>query len=238
MSFIVYPAIDFDNGKCVNLLQGKMDKSTVYSEDPERMAMDFEDKGAKWIHIVDLNGAFQGKSINADGIKAVVESVNVPIQVGGGIRSMENIDFMLITLGVSRVILGTAALKNPELVKQAILKYGDKIAVGIDAEDSYVAVNGWAESSNILAVDLAKKMKAYGVKTIIFTDILKDGMMKGPNFESAKALSDIGGLDIILAGGISTIDDIKHAKEIGLAGVISGKAIYTGAIDLKEAVKI
>ena len=238
MSFIIYPAIDLKDGKAVRLKQGDMDKSTVYSESPAKVAKEFHDAGAQWIHVVDLNGAFAGKSQNLDVIKSIVNAVDIPVQLGGGIRTMENIDTMLNEVGVQRVILGTIAAKNPELVKKAVRKYGEKIAVGIDAKDGYVAVNGWAEKSEILAVDLAKAMKAAGVKTIIYTDISKDGMMEGPNIEQTKSISNIGGIDVILSGGISGTQDILDAKAAGFAGAISGKAIYQGTINLKEVLRL
>ena len=238
MSFIIYPAIDLKDGMAVRLQQGDMDKSTVYGVDPAKIAAGFEKEGAKWIHVVDLNGAFAGQSKNLDAIKSIVQSVNIPVQVGGGIRTMDNIVTMLEEVCVQRVILGTTAAKNPNLVKQAVQKYGDKIAVGIDAKDGYVAVNGWAEKSSILAVDLAKAMKDVGVKTFIYTDISKDGMMAGPNIEQTKLIADIGNIDVILSGGISCTQDVVNAKDTGFAGAITGKAIYQGAIDLKEVVKL
>lgn len=238
MSFIIYPAIDLKDGQAVRLQQGDMDKSTVYGENPAEVAKTFESAGAKWIHVVDLNGAFAGKSKNLDAIKSIIASVSIPVQIGGGIRTMENINTMINEVGIQRVILGTAAAKNPQLVKDAVKKYGDKIAVGIDAKDSYVAVNGWAETSSILAVDLTKQMKNAGVTTFIYTDISKDGMMEGPNISETKIISEIGGIDVILSGGISNKQDILNAKEAGFAGAITGKAIYTGAIDLKEVIKL
>ena len=238
MSFIIYPAIDLKNSQAVRLQQGDMDKSTVYGTDPAKIAKEFENAEVKWIHVVDLNGAFAGKSQNLEAIKNIVLSVNIPVQVGGGIRTMENIDTMLNDVGVQRVILGTVAAKNPELVKDAVEKYGKKIAVGIDTKDGYVAINGWADTSSILAVDLAKAMKDVGVKTIIYTDISKDGMMEGPNIEQTKSIANIGGIDVILSGGIACTQDIINAKNANFAGIITGKAIYQGAIDLKEVIKL
>jgi len=238
MSFIIYPAIDLKDGQAVRLERGDMDKTTVYGADPAKIAKEFEIAGAKWIHVVDLNGAFAGKSQNLEAIKSIVNAVSIPVQLGGGIRTIDNIDTMLNEVGVQRVILGTAAAKNPQLVTDAVRKYGNKVAVGIDAKNSYVAVNGWAEESSILAVDLAKQMKNVGVKTFIYTDISKDGMMEGPNIEQTKMISAIGGIDVILSGGISTKQDIVDAKDAGFAGAITGKAIYTGAIDLGEVGKL
>ena len=233
---ILYPAIDIKDGQCVRLLQGRMEDATVYGKNPAAMAKKFEEAGARWIHVVDLNGAFQGDSVNLEAIRGIVQAVNAKVQVGGGIRTMKQIDRML-GIGVSRVILGTAALKNPQLVKDAVKKYGDKIAVGIDAKDGYVAINGWAEATEMTAIQLGKQVASAGVKTVIYTDIAKDGMMVGPNFDSTKELIDQTGLDIILSGGVSRMEDVKQAAAIGAAGAITGKAIYTGAIDLVEALK-
>lgn len=238
MSFIIYPAIDLKDSQAVRLQQGDMDKSTVYGADPTKIAKGFESDGAKWIHVVDLNGAFTGQSENLEAIKSIVDSANIPVQVGGGIRTMETIKIMLDDIGVQRIILGTVAAKNSQLVKEAVKKYGERTAVGIDAKDGYVAVNGWAEKSTILAVDLAKEMKNVGVKTIIYTDISKDGMMEGPNIEQTKGIATIGDIDVILSGGIATIQDILDAKAANFAGAITGKAIYTGAIELKEVIKL
>ena len=238
MSFILYPAIDIKDSQAVRLQQGDMDKSTVYGLNPSKLAQDFEEKGSKWIHIVDLNGAFAGESKNLGTIKSIVSTVNIPVQLGGGIRTMENVKTMLDDVGVNRVILGTVAAKNPQLVIEAVKTYGDKIAVGIDAKDGYVAVNGWAEKSSILAVDLAKEMKSAGVTTIIYTDISKDGMMEGPNIEQTKRIAEIGDIDVILSGGIASTQDILNAKMEGFAGAITGKAIYQGAIDLEEVIKL
>lgn len=238
MSFIIYPAIDIKDSKAVRLLQGDMDKATTYASEPYKKAIEFEKAGAKWIHVVDLNGAFEKATANMQAIKDIVDNVSIPLQLGGGIRTMENIDTMLSDVGVQRVILGTVAAKNPQLVKQAIDKYGIRIAVGIDALEGYVAVNGWAERSEILATDLAKKMMEIGVKTIIYTDIAKDGMMQGANIEQTKKISDIGDIDVILSGGIASMDDIVKAKDANFAGAITGKAIYTGTINLDEVLKI
>ncbi len=232
----IYPAIDIKDGQCVRLLQGRMEDATVYGQNPAAMAMRFQEAGAKWIHVVDLNGAFEGDSVNLEAIRGIVEVVDANVQVGGGIRTMAQIDRML-GIGVSRVILGTAALKNPQLVQEAVDKYGYRIAVGIDAKDGYVAINGWAEATEMTAIELGKRVAEAGVKTVIYTDISKDGMMVGPNFESTKELIDTTGLDIILSGGVSRMEDVKQAAEIGAAGAIAGKAIYTGAIDLNEALK-
>lgn len=231
---IIYPAIDLLDGKCVNLKQGLMEESTVYSSSPAHVAKLFERAGSRWLHVVDLNGAFAGKSVNEKSIKRIVAAVKIPIQLGGGIRTMEDITRVL-SYGVRRVILGTAAVKDPDLVNEAIERYSDKIAVGIDVKNGMVAVNGWVEDTRIKALDFALDMKRRGVKTVIYTDISKDGMLEGPNIKASKDLIDDTGLDIIVSGGISTLNDIRNSRIIGAAGIITGKAIYTGAINLKEA---
>jgi len=238
MSFTIYPAIDLKDSNAVRLKQGDMNQSQVFSLDPAETAKEFEMAGAQWIHVVDLNGAFAGETKNLSAIKNIVSSVNVPVQLGGGIRSIETIQRMIEDIGVSRVILGTAAINNPALVKEAVNKYGDKIAVGIDAKNGRAAANGWAEASEIAAVDLAKHMKEIGIKTIIYTDIQRDGMMQGPNINQTKKISDIGGIDVILSGGVSCTEDIIAAKAAGFAGAITGRALYEGVIDLKEVIKL
>ena len=234
---IIYPAIDLKDGNCVRLIQGDMENPTTYSNNPAGVAKLFERAGAKWIHVVDLNGAFEGKSVNEKSIKQIVANVNIPIQLGGGIRTLDDIQ-RILSYGVSRVILGTAAVTDPDMVTEAILMYGDKIAVGIDARDGRVAINGWVDKTEIKALDFAMDMKSRGVKTIIYTDISKDGMMEGPNIKVAKDLIDDTGLDVIVSGGISTMNDIRNSRIIGAIGVITGKAIYSGAIKLGEAIKM
>ncbi len=234
---IIYPAIDLKDGKCVRLKQGLMDETTVYSERPADVARMFERAGAKWIHVVDLNGAFEGKAVNEETIKEIVENTNIPVQLGGGIRTLEDIGRVL-SYGVSRVILGTVAVKDPDIVTEAVKIYGNKIAVGIDAKDGKVAINGWVEKTDIKSVVFALNMKARGVQTIIYTDISKDGMMEGPNIKLSKDMIDDTGLDVIVSGGISTLGDIRNCKVIGAAGVITGRAIYTGAIKLSAALKL
>ena len=238
MSFTIYPAIDIKDSAAVRLKQGDMKKSVIYNADPIKAAVEFQKAGAQWLHIVDLNGAFSGQSANLDVIKAISQAVSIPIQLGGGIRTMGSIKTMIEQVGIQRVILGTAAVKNPSIVTEAVQKYGEKIAVGIDAKKGFAAVNGWAESSTIASVALAEKMKNAGVGTIIYTDISKDGMMEGPNIKETKQISQIGGIDVILSGGISCTQDIINAKNAGFAGVITGRAIYEGAVDLKEVLKL
>ena len=231
----IYPAIDIKDGKAVRLTQGKFDDVTVFNDDPVSAARQWVESGATYIHIVDLDGARYGKSFITDIIKNIKAEFNIPIQTGGGVRSIQDVTDR-INAGASRVIIGTAAVKHPELVKEAVALYGDKIAVGVDAKDGYVAVSGWEEVSSVTAVDLCLKMKEYGVKTVIYTDISKDGMMCGPNIESTKSLIDETGLDIIASGGVSTMEGLENVDKIGSAGVIIGKALFNGALNLSEVI--
>lgn len=231
----IYPAIDIIDGKAVRLSQGKFDDVTVFNDDPCDAAGKWVEMGATYIHLVDLDGARYGKSFVIDIIKAIKNKYNVPIQTGGGVRTMSDID-LRIEAGASRVIIGTAAVKNPHLVKAAYEKYGDKLAVGVDAKNGMVAVSGWEEVSNITACDLCLNMKEFGVNTIIYTDISRDGMMSGPNIDSTRELINKTGMDIITSGGISSMKDIEAAAEIHSSGVIIGKALYNGALDLKEVI--
>ena len=221
---IIYPAIDIIDGKAVRLSQGKFDDVTVFNDIPADAAKDWVDAGAEYIHIVDLDGARYGKSFITGIIKDITEKYNIPVQTGGGVRTIQDVEDR-INAGASRVIIGTAAVKNPELVKEAVEKFGDKIAVGVDAKNGMVAIS---------AVDLCLKMKDYGVKTVIYTDISKDGMMSGPNIEATKDLIDKTGLDVIASGGVSKMEDLENVESIGSAGVIIGKALYNGALDLKQ----
>lgn len=232
----IYPAIDLKNGQCVRLKQGRFDDVTSYGDDPVQRAKIWEQTGATYIHVVDLDGARTGNSYNKEAIKKIVSSVNVPVQTGGGIRSMRDIE-QRIDAGVSRVIIGTAAVNNPELVKEAVKIYGDKIAVGIDASKGMVATDGWEKISDVPAIVLCKKMAEIGVKTVVYTDISKDGMMSGPNIESTKELVKQSGINIIASGGVSTMSDLEGIKSIGAQGVIIGKALYQGALDLKEVIE-
>lgn len=237
---IIYPAIDLRNGKCVRLTKGSFDAETVFSDNPAEMAARWEAQGAEYLHVVDLDGAVAGESKNLKSIQAILETVKIPVQVGGGIRSMENIDKML-SIGVSRVILGSIAVKNPELVRQACLKYGDRIVVGIDAKEGMAAVEGWEEKSDASAVNLACQMVKQGVKTIIFTDISKDGTLSGVNVQATAELAQKSGADVIASGGVSSLDDIRQLmqrEKDGIKGCIVGKAIYTNNINLEEAIKM
>ncbi|MCQ4727078.1 1-(5-phosphoribosyl)-5-[(5-phosphoribosylamino)methylideneamino]imidazole-4-carboxamide isomerase [Anaerotignum faecicola] len=231
----IYPAIDIKNGQCVRLKQGRFDDMTVYGSDPVAMAKKFVSMGASYLHIVDLDGARMGAGYNSGIISRIIESCKIPVQTGGGIRTMRDIEDR-ISIGVSRVILGTAAVSNPEIIKEAVKVYGDKIAVGIDAINGRVAIHGWEKVSNVSAIDLCKNMKELGVKTIIYTDISKDGMMIGPNIEGTKEIVEATGIDIIASGGVSSVLDIEKADEAGAHGVIIGKALYQGSINLTEVV--
>lgn len=232
----IYPAIDIIDGKAVRLSQGSFDSVTVFNDEPSEAAKDWVEAGADYIHIVDLDGARYGRSFVIDIIKNIKAKYNVNIQTGGGVRSIRDIEDR-ISAGASRVIIGTAAVKNPELVKEAVKLYGNSIAVGVDAKNGMVAVSGWEEISSIRAVDLCHEMKKYGVNTIIYTDISRDGMMSGPNIDATKELIERTGMDIIASGGVSHMRDIENVKNINAAGVIIGKALYNGALDLKKVIE-
>ncbi len=232
----IYPAIDIIDGKAVRLSQGSFDQVTVFNDSPSEAARDWVNAGATYIHIVDLDGARYGKTFVIDIIKDIKSKFDVKIETGGGVRTMKDVDDR-ISAGASRVIIGTAAVKNPELVKEAVQKYGDKIAVGVDAKNGMVAVSGWEEVSNISAAELCLKMKEYGVNTVIYTDISKDGMMCGPNIEATKELIEKTGMNIIASGGVSKIEDVENVNNINAAGVIIGKALYNGALDLKDVIE-
>lgn len=234
----LFPAIDIKDGKCVRLKQGLFKEVTVYSERPYEVAVEFEKCGADYIHLVDLDGSLKGRSINADTIKEIVANVNIPVELGGGIRTMENIKETL-ELGVNRVIIGTKACEEPDFVKEAVDRFGaDKIVAGIDAKDGFVAIKGWEEVSQVTALSLALRMKEMGIRTIIYTDIAKDGMLVGPNVAKTKELSDATGLDIVASGGMSSIEDLKNLAKENIYGAIIGKAIYEKRIDLREAVRL
>lgn len=236
----IYPAIDIRGGKCVRLLKGDFEKETTFSDAPEEMAKKWEAMGAEYLHLVDLDGALAGMSKNLDTVKKILTAVDLPCELGGGIRSMENIKEVLDT-GVERVILGSVAVKNPALVKEACAKYGERIVVGIDAKDGMVAVDGWGVSSDVKVTELAKKMKAVGVKTIIYTDISRDGTLEGVNVEATARLAKESGVKIVASGGVRSEADIRallpHERE-GIEGVIVGKSIYMGTLDLAAALAI
>ena len=233
---ILYPAIDLVGGKAVRLYKGDYARMTVYSDDPVSVARDFQAAGAKWMHLVDLEAAKSGIPANAATIRAIAENTDLFLEVGGGIRNMQILEVYL-NQGVDRVILGTAAVTDPEFLRQAVAKYGEKVAVGVDLKDGFVAIKGWTETSELTAEDFFAKMEDLGVKTIICTDISRDGAMRGTNRALYKALSEKFSIDLIASGGVSSVEDIAALKEMGLHGAIIGKAYYTGAIDLKEALE-
>ena len=237
---ILFPAIDIRNGRCVRLTEGKFECETVFAEDPAEMAVRWADAGAEYLHVVDLDGALAGQSSNTEVIKRILAKVKIPVQVGGGIRTLANIEKML-ALGVTRVILGSVAVRDPELVREACQKFPGQVVVGIDAKNGEVAVEGWGIGGGIGAVELAKKMAAVGVEHIIFTDISRDGMLSGVNVEATAELAKASGVKVIASGGVSSLADLKalqvHEAD-GIEGCIIGKAIYTGALDLKEALAV
>lgn len=233
----IFPAIDLYEGKAVRLLRGDYNQMTVYSDNPAEFALDFEKQGARYLHLVDLEGAKDGTTPNIDTVEQIVSKTSLFTEIGGGIRSMDIID-KYISIGVDRVILGTAAVNDSEFLKEAIEKYGDKIAVGVDIKDGYVAVKGWTEKSDFSCFDFCKKMQDMGVKTLICTDISKDGAMQGTNHELYKELSKKFSMQITASGGVSSIDDVKRLSDLGIYGAIIGKAYYTGAISIKEAIEV
>lgn len=232
----LYPAIDMKNGRCVRLSQGEFKNITVYSEHPEEIAVLWQEKKATFLHLVDLDGALAGRSVNEETIKKIVSSVNIPVEIGGGIRSEEAVKNML-SLGVKRVIIGTKAVEEPEFLKDMVEKFGaDAIAAGIDAKAGMVAIQGWEQVSTVTATELCLKMKEYGVKHIIYTDISRDGMLSGPNIPATKKLTLETGLDIIASGGVSCMEDLQSLYDAGISGAIIGKALYENRVDLEEAV--
>ena len=235
---ILYPAIDLKDGAAVRLLRGDMNATTVFNEDPAAQARSFVDAGCRWLHLVDLNGAFAGKPVNAEPVEAILKQCNVPAQLGGGIRDMATIENW-IEKGLSRVILGTVAVENPALVRQAALAFPAKIAVGIDARNGMVATKGWAVETDTEVTELAKSFEQDGVAAIIYTDINRDGAMKGPNIEATAALADAISIPVIASGGVSSLADLLALKSCGaaLGGAISGRALYDGALDLGAALK-
>ena len=232
----LYPAIDLKDGKCVRLKQGEFKDITVYSDKPEEIAQLWQSQGATYLHLVDLDGALAGHSVNEDVIKRITDAVSIPIEIGGGIRSEEAIESML-SLGVSRVIIGTKAAENPEFIRDMVDKFGQEcIVAGVDAKNGMVAVEGWEKLSNLSASELLSQMKEYGVRHVVYTDIARDGMLSGPNVEYTKKLTEETGMDIIASGGMSSMEDLKQLYEAGVQGAIIGKALYEKRIDLREAV--
>jgi len=230
---ILFPAIDILDGKCVRLIQGDYNQEKIYSDSPVDMAQDWVDQGAEFIHIVDLDGAKTGERVNHTVIKQIAQNLNIPVQVGGGIRSMDTVRNLLDN-GVSRVIIGTAAIQNPEFLKEAVSTYGGKIAVSLDARNGFIATDGWTDTSEVKAIDLVKDLEQVGVQTIIYTDIAKDGMLQGPNFEELEAMNTATHVNVIASGGVSTVDDVKALRQMDMYGAIVGKALYDGTVQFKE----
>ena len=237
---LVIPAIDLKGGQCVRLRQGMMEEETVYSPSPGQVAARWKGAGAEWIHVVDLDGAVAGYPMNIEAVKEIRAVVDIPLQLGGGIRDLEGIEAWL-AVGIERVILGTVAAEDPSVVKEACQRYPDRIAVGIDAREGEVRIKGWLAGTSRRAVDLAKEMEGYGVAVIIFTDISRDGVGGGINLIQAKEVAQAVHTPLIVSGGVETLDDIRAVKELaplGVAGVITGRALYEGTVDLAEAIRI
>lgn len=235
---LILPAIDLRGGNCVRLVKGDFKQETIYSEHPEEIALRWEEGGAEFLHVVDLDGALAGEPQNMDAIKRILQAVKIPVEVGGGIRSMESID-RLLSIGVSRVILGSVAVHKEELVQEACSSYGNRIVVGIDAKKGIVATDGWEKSGDISAVELAKKLGTFGLKTIIYTDISRDGTLSGVNVTETAHLARASGIKVIASGGVKSISDIEELKKRecdGIIGVIVGKSIYEGTLSLTEAI--
>jgi len=238
MSFIVYPAIDLRNGKVVRLKEGDPNRMTSYSDEPAQIATQWLSAGATWLHVVNLDGAFgESDSANQIAVKSILK-LGARVQFGGGLRSLNAIK-KIFEMGVSRAVLGTIAIEEPKIVKDAIEKFGaEKIAVGIDARDGFVSVRGWKDDSKIIATDLALQMRTFGLDTVIFTDIRRDGLGSGLNIKSTRELADVSGLNVIASGGVHTIDDVIAARDAKLSGVIIGRALYEGTIDLGKALQV
>jgi len=235
---LIIPAVDLKEGKCVRLEQGLMEKATIYSEDPATTAKHWEAQGAELLHVVDLDGAFAGSPRNLEAIIAIRKAIKIPIEVGGGIRDMSTVR-KLVSIGIERIILGTAAIKDPSFVQAACSAFPGKIIVGIDAKDGLVAIKGWAEVTTVKAIDLARQMQDHGVIAIIYTDIKRDGMLSGPNIEATRDLAKALHIPVIASGGVHTMKDIENllaVRHAGVTGVITGKAIYSGSLDLKDAI--
>jgi phosphoribosylformimino-5-aminoimidazole carboxamide ribotide isomerase len=236
----IIPAVDIKNGKCVRLKQGRMNEETIFSSNPAEMAKKWANYGIKLLHVVDLDGAFQKKPLNTQIIQEIISSIDIPVQVGGGIRTLSNIQ-MYLEMGVSRVVLGTEAIRNPEQVASFCKTFPEQIVIGIDAKNGMVAVEGWTETTSVTAIDLAKQFENTGVAAINFTDIHRDGMQTGPNIEATKALAEAISIPVVASGGVSTIKDIENLLKIadsGILGVICGRSLYEGTLDLYEAMKL
>ncbi len=230
---IIFPAIDIQNGQCVRLTQGDYAQQTVYHQQPVEVAKAFEQEGAKFIHLVDLDGAKSGQTPNIQTIAAIAQAVNIPVQVGGGVRSIEKVQ-QLIEQGVQRVIIGTAAIQNPAFLQQAVEQFGDQIAVSIDARNGFVATEGWTTTSEVKALDLIQSLEQIGVATIVYTDIFKDGMMSGPNFKELGEVNQATTMQVIASGGVTQVSDVEQLERMDLYGAIIGKALYEGTIQLNQ----
>lgn len=232
---ILYPAIDLKDGQAVRLLRGEMDAATVFNDDPAAQARAFQEEGCQWLHLVDLNGAFAGKPVNGAAVEAILSETSVPTQLGGGIRDMATIE-MWLAKGLTRVILGTVAVENPDLVREAAKAFPGHVAVGLDARNGFVATRGWAEETDVQVTDLAKSFEDAGVAAIIYTDIDRDGAMQGPNITATAALAKATSIPVIASGGVSSLGDLVALRDAGgISGAISGRALYDGALDLKAA---
>ena len=235
---ILFPSIDLKDGKCVRLKLGDMAQATIYNENPAAQALAFEQQGFQWLHVVDLNGAFEGQSVNGAAVEAILKATKNPVQLGGGIRTLAHIESWL-SRGLARVILGTVAVRDPALVIEACKRFPGKVAVGIDAKGGKVAVEGWAEASSLGVIELAKKFEGAGVAALIYTDIDRDGILAGINWQSTLALADAVSIPVIASGGLASLDDIRQlAAAKKLAGAITGRALYDGRIDAAEALNI
>ncbi|QGT98819.1 Phosphoribosylformimino-5-aminoimidazole carboxamide ribotide isomerase [Candidatus Syntrophocurvum alkaliphilum] len=237
---IIFPAIDLKEGQCVRLVQGNKDNKTVYSDSPADVALSFQNQGAEWLHVVDLDGAFSGNPTNRNAIIRIAETINIPFQVGGGLRTSEDVEKTL-SIGASRVIIGTKAVSSPEFVKELLDKFGpEKIVLGLDAKDGMVAIEGWVETSKLSAFEFGLQMKELGIQTAVYTDVSRDGLLKGPNIESIEKMALETRLHIIASGGVTStenIKDLKHIESLGVSGAIIGKALYDGKISLADALK-
>lgn len=239
MGFTIYPAIDIRDGKCVRLIQGDYNQETIFHDSPLEMAKLWVLQGADWLHLVDLDGARSGELTNSEVIAAISKESGVSVQVGGGVRNLERLEYLL-SIGVSRVIIGSAAIDNPTFVKEALAKYPSQVAIGLDARDGYVATHGWLNQGTVTAVELAKQMADYGASTFIVTDIAKDGLLSGVNSEIAVQIAKASGGQVIASGGVAATQDIRQLKTLeskGVTGVIVGKALYTGAVKLADALE-
>ncbi|MGE5474599.1 MAG: 1-(5-phosphoribosyl)-5-[(5-phosphoribosylamino)methylideneamino]imidazole-4-carboxamide isomerase [Ignavibacteriales bacterium] len=234
---IVFPAIDIRDGKCVRLLKGDFNKETIYGDDPVSMALSWQEQGAKYLHVVDLDGARVGTPKNFEIIEKIIQTLDIPVQVGGGIRSLETAK-KIINAGASRIIIGTSAITKPFMLIEAINELEEKLVVGIDSKDGYVAIQGWESKSSRTTLDFAKEIEVLGVKTIICTEISRDGTLTGPDMEGIKALVEQTGIDVVASGGVGSIEDLINLREIGAAGAIVGKALYSGNVTMEQITEI